>query len=59
METTTEFPSVYIFECSNNKDGREMQQAKPPINQIVRFQKQVATTFCNIPVEEKLDHVHP
>ena len=63
METTTEFPSVNIFERSNNKDGREIQQATPPMNQMLRLQKQVATTFCNISVElvplEKLEHVHP
>ena len=47
-KTTTEFHSVNIFERSNNKDDREMQQAKPPINQMVRLQKQVATTSCNI-----------
>ena len=63
LETTTGFPSVNIFERSNNKDGREIQQAKPPINQMVRLQKQVANTFCNISVEllplEKLENVHP
>ena len=63
METTTEFPSVNIFERSNNKDGREIQQATPPMNQMLRLKKQVATTFCNISVElvplEKLEHVHP
>ena len=63
LETTIEFPSVNIFERSNNKDSREIQQAKPPINQMVKLQKQVATTFCNISVElvplEKLEHVHP
>ena len=62
LETTTKFPSVNIFELSNNKDGREIQQAKQPLNQMVRLQKQV-TTFCNISVEpvplEKLEHVHP
>ena len=39
-----------------------MQQAKQPLNQVVRLQEQVAT-FCNISVEsvplEKLEHVHP
>ena len=63
LETTTEFPFVNIFERSNNKDGREIQQATPPMNQMLRLQKQVATTFCNISVElvplEKLEHVHP
>ena len=63
MEITTEFPSVNIFERSNNKDGREIQQATPPMNQMLRLKKQVATTFCNISVElvplEKLEHVHP
>ena len=63
LETTTEFPSVNIFKRSNNKDSREIQQAKPPINQMVRLQKQVATTFWNISVElvplENLIHVHP
>ena len=44
----TEFPSINIFQRSNNKDGREIQQARPPINQLVRLQKQVATTFWNI-----------
>ena len=62
LETTTEFPSVNIFDRSNNY-GREIQQAKQPINQMVRLKKQVATTFCNISVElvplEKLEHVHP
>ena len=51
-------PSINIFERNNNKDGREIQQVKPPINQMVRLQKQVATTFCNISVE-KLEHLHP
>ena len=63
MEITTEFPSVNIFERSNNKDGREIQQAKSPMNQMVRLQKQFTTIFCNISVElvtlEKLEHVHP
>ena len=63
MEITTEFPSVNIFERRNNKDGREIQQATPPMNQMLRLKKQVATTFCNISVElvplEKLEHVHP
>ena len=63
LETTTEFPSVNIFKRSNNKDSREIQQAKPPINQMVRLQKQVATTLWNISVElvplENLIHVHP
>ena len=63
LETTTEFPSVNIFKRSNNKDSREIQQAKPPINQMVRLQKQVATTFWIISVElvplENLIHVHP
>ena len=63
LETTTEFPSVNIFKRSNKKDSREIQQAKPPINQMVRLQKQVATTFWNISVElvplENLIHVHP
>ena len=62
LETTTKFPLVNIFELSNNKDGREIQQAKQPINKMVRLQKKVAT-FCNISVEpvplEKLEHVHP
>ena len=30
LQTTTEIPSVNIFERNNNKDGREIQQAKPP-----------------------------
>ena len=63
LETTTELPSVNMFKHSNNKDGREIQQAKPPINQMVRLQKQVTTTFCNISVKlvppEKLENVHP
>ena len=63
LETATEFPSTNIFERSNNIDGREIQQAKLPINQIVRLQKQVATIFCNISVKlvplEKSIQVHP
>ena len=63
LETATEFPSTNIFERSNSIDGMEIQQAKPPINQIVRLQKQVATTFCNISVKlvplEKSIQVHP
>ena len=63
LETTTEFPSVNIFKRINNKDSTETQQAKPPINQMVRLQKQEATTFWNISVElvplENLIHVHP
>ena len=63
LETITEFPSVNIFKRSNNKDGREIQQVKRSINQMVRLRKKVTTTFCNISVElvppEKLIPVHP
>ena len=63
MLETIEFPSVNIFKRSNNKDGREIQQVKRSINQMVRLRKKVTTTFCNISVElvppEKLIPVHP
>ena len=63
LETITEFRSVNIFKRSNNKDGREIQQVKRSINQMVRLRKKVTTTFCNISVElvppEKLIPVHP
>lgn len=46
LESTTDFPSAN----SNNKDGRKIQ-GKPPKNQMVRLQKQIETTFCNVSVE--------
>ena len=61
LQTTIEIPSVNIFECNNNKDGREIQ-AKPPTNQMATLKKQLATNFCIISVKlvslEKLVHVH-
>ena len=51
LETTTEFLSINIFERSDNKDGREIQQAKPPINQMVRLQKQ---HFCQTSSTKKI-----
>ena len=50
LESTTDFPSANILERSNNKDGRKIQ-GKPPKNQMVRLQKQIETTFCNVSVE--------